>query len=68
MTEQASVNFPFCMPVPLPFCRAFVEFPSFDFLEYVDFAFFVILPGEAINFFFFVAVGMIGFGILFLFK
>ncbi len=66
VTGQASVDFPFCTPAPLPLCRAFFEVPSFDFLEDIDFDFFMVLPGKAIEFFFFVALVMISFGILLL--
>jgi hypothetical protein len=65
---RASVDFPFGALVFLPFCCGFLEFPSFDFLEDVDFDFLVVLVGEAIGFFFFVVLVMIGFGILLLFK
>ncbi len=59
-TGQAFVDFPFGRLVLLPFCHAFLEFPSFDFLEDVVFDFLVVLTGKAIGFFFFfVAVGMI---------
>ena len=67
-TERASVDFLFCTPAPLPFCGAFLEVLSFDFLEHVDFVFFMMLPGEAVGFLFFVVLVMIGFGILVLFK
>ncbi len=68
VTEGASVNHPLRTPVPLPFCSDFLEVPSFNFLEDVDFAFLVMLPGKAVGLFFFVALVVIGFGMLLLFK
>ena len=67
-TDRASVDFLFCTPAPLPFCSAFLEVLSFDFLEDVDFVFFLMLPGEAVGFLFFVVLVMIVFGTLLLFK
>ena len=67
-TELASVDFLFCTPAPLPFCGAFLEVLSFNFLEDVDFDFFMMLPDEAVGFLFFVVLVMIGFGTLLLFK
>ena len=58
-TGGASVKCPFGARVHLALCRAILEVSCFDILEDVDFDLLVVLPGKAVDFFFFVAVGMI---------